>query len=178
MLDSLYPSVSLSLLPFLPTFPPSLRFYFPSFLLPSPLLSTFLLVSLLVSFLAFLPSFKHMYYSFFSMSSPPRDLPAWLSIAPCLPLMLSLWNDCCTWTGTRITFEADEAMKKRARELGAFTVPSVYGKKALAASGSMDQLKSSPCTLHRPEFPPMTPLCQAMSQPALTLPHCRNLEII
>lgn len=87
------------------------------------------------------------------MSSSPRDFPAWLSIAPCLPLMLSLWSDCCTWTGTRITFGVDEAVKKRARELGPFTIPSVYGKKASAATGSMDELKSSPYTLHPPEIP-------------------------
>lgn len=122
MLDSLQPSLSLSLLfpsslvPYLPYFCPSF-FPLPSVLLsflPPP--SSFSLpFHFLACFLACLLScllLKTFIILFFPMSSSSRDLPAWLSIAPWLPLMFSLWSNCGTWTGTRITFGVDKTMKK------------------------------------------------------------------
>lgn len=117
MLDSLHPSVSPSLLfPF--SLAPSLLFFCPSFfplplILPSFLLLPFFpLACLFPCLFAFWPSFKHIYYSFFPMSSSSRDISALLSIAPCLSLMFSLWSDCDAWTGTRIIFGMDKTGKK------------------------------------------------------------------
>lgn len=79
--------------------PPSLLFSPASFLLP---LSCLLPCS---PAFAFLPSFNHMYSSFF-LCHLPQGPPSWLRIAPCSPLlMLSLWGDGCTWTGRSVMFE-------------------------------------------------------------------------
>lgn len=73
----------------------SLHPCFPHFLLPSPsyfhFLSCFLLSCLLST---------HLLFFLLPISSLPRGLPAWLSRAPCLSLVLSLWGGCCPWAGT------------------------------------------------------------------------------
>lgn len=150
-IPSIPPSLLPSFISFLPAFlllppcpfllvplPPFIPSSFPPFLIRS----TFSLPCLL----AFLCSclLPDIFIILFPMSSSPKALPAWLS----LPLMLSLWRDCCTETETRVTLECTRQWEKSERTGPLYSPFCIWHNNfsSFWIKGLIE--KSYPCTSH------------------------------
>lgn len=151
------------------------RAFIPSSIFPCVLpSSTFLLASLLACCFVFLPPFNHMYSSFFLC-----HLPVGTSQVGWASLHAHLW---CCLSGEMAVPGLDPELclsgwgsEKRWRELDSFTVPCIYGTKAVDQWANW---KVFSMHFHPPKLPPTTPRCQSTPQSTMTLFHCRNLEII